>query len=250
MAIEELEGIIQEEEDLQIRTRGLTKYFGRHLALRGIDLQVPKNQRLTLFGTNGAGKTTLLKILATLLKPSSGTVEVAGWDIQDHSVDIRKSIGVVSHHTMLYDDLTAYENLKYYGRMYGIPDTEERIRDVLDKVGLSSRVHDRARTLSRGMQQRLSIARALMHNPEIMLLDEPETGLDQHATLMLGEMLDISGYSERTTIMSSHNLERGFDLADRIVILNRGSIVFDERKGSVDLVDVQESYSQYSGAIR
>ena len=250
MAIEEQEGKVPEEQDLQIRTRGLTKYFGRHLALRGIDLQVPRNQRLTLFGTNGAGKTTLLKILSTLLKPSSGTVEVAGWDIQDHSVAIRKSIGVVSHHTMLYDDLTAYENLKYYGRMYGILDLEERIGEVLDKVGLSSRIHDRVRTLSRGMQQRLSIARALMHNPEIMLLDEPETGLDQHATLMLGEMLDISGCSERTTIMSSHNLERGFELADRIVILNRGSIVFDELSGSLDLLDVQEAYSQYGGAIR
>jgi ABC-type multidrug transport system ATPase subunit len=235
-------------EALAIEVKGITKSFGNHLALRGVDLGVKKGEFLTLFGPNGAGKTTLIKVLTTLLKPSAGSVRIAGLDIHDSSVTILRKIGVVSHQTFLYDELTAYENLKFYGKMYDVTNLEERIYDLITKVGLASRLHDRVRTLSRGMQQRLSIARAMIHNPSIILLDEPETGLDQYASAMLGEILNTLSTGEQTMVMTTHNLERGLEMGNRIAILAEGKIVYQESKQALNLGSLQEAYYQYTGA--
>ncbi len=229
-----------------IEVQGLTKSFGNHLALNGVDLKVKKGGFLTVFGPNGAGKTTLIKVLATLSRPLAGTVRMAGLDLRDNSTEIRRKIGVVTHQTFLYEDLTAYENLKFYGRMYGVPNLEKQIHEVIAMVGLTARLHQRVRTLSRGLQQRLSIARAVLHNPTIMLLDEPETGLDQHATGMLREVLD--GLHERTVVMTTHNLERGLEMGDHMVILDQGKVVYEERKESLDIASLQETYHLYTGA--
>ncbi len=233
-----------------IEVQGLTKSFGNHLALKGIELRVREGEFLTIFGPNGSGKTTLIKVLATIMKPSSGRVRVAGFDLQDSPVPIRRKIGVVSHQTFLYDNLTAFENLKFYGRMYDVPHLEERIREVITRVGLASRLHHQVGTLSRGMQQRLSIARAVLHHPSIMLLDEPETGLDEYAMAMLGEMLDTLSAEVGTLIMTTHHLEYGLEMGDQVAILAGGRIVYQESKQSLDVNSLRQTYYHFTGAKR
>jgi len=199
-----------------IQVQGLTKSFGNHLALRGIDLEVRPGEFVVIFGPNGAGKTTLIKVLATIMNPSSGEIMVGGLNPRNNAEEIRSRIGVVTHQTFLYSNLTAYENLAFYSRMYDVPRLKERIHEVVAMVGMTSRLYDRVSTLSRGMQQRLSIARSLLHKPAVMLLDEPETGLDQQATSMLWQILQTEEEEKRTVILTTHNLERGFELGRRL----------------------------------
>lgn len=206
-----------------------------------------KGKVLTILGPNGAGKTTLIKVLATLLKPSAGSIKIAGLDIRDGSVQIRRNIGIVGHQTYLYDELTAYENLKFYGNMYDVPNLDERIHHIISEIGLETRLHDRVSTLSRGMQQRLSIARATIHNPPIILLDEPETGLDQYASKILVEILDALYSSKRTVVMATHNLERGLQIGNHVIILSEGKIAYEESKQSLNLASLQEAYQHYTG---
>lgn len=225
-----------------IEIRGLVKSFGHKAVLRGIDLEVTDGQFLTLVGPNGAGKTTLIRILATLSKATAGTVLIDGFDLADDSVDIRRHTGLVSHQTLLYGDLTPDENLRFYGRMYDVPDLEDRIGVVLRQVGLEGRRHDPVRTFSRGMQQRLSIARAILHQPSILLLDEPDTGLDQHAAEMLHELLASVGTEGRTVLMTTHNLERGLSMGDRVAILAGGRIAYQAEREKLDLAAFREMY--------
>ena len=160
-----------------VEARGLEKVFGEQHALRGIDLTVSQGECLVIFGPNGAGKTTLLKILSTLVKPSAGSVRLDGIDIRTKPTQVRSRLSLVGNQTFLYDNLTVFENLKFYGKMYGVADLEKRIREVISWVQLDSRLHDRAGTLSRGLQQRASFARAVLHDPPFLFLDEPDVGL-------------------------------------------------------------------------
>jgi len=230
-----------------IEAKGLSKSFGGLFALKGIDLSVNEGECVALFGPNGAGKTTLIKVLTTLSRPANGKVLIAGEDIKKNAVAVRRRIGVVSHQTFLYDNLTAYENLKFYGKMYDVPDLEQRIVEVITKVGLESRLRDRVGIFSRGMQQRLSIARAILHDPPIMLLDEPETGLDEQARSTLSELLKTLVAGNRTVLLTTHNLEWGFGLADRLAILVKGKIVYEDSKQSLDLTTFRETYNRYVG---
>ncbi|GAG30174.1 unnamed protein product, partial [marine sediment metagenome] len=200
-----------------IEIKGLTKSFGNHLALRGIDFGVRQGEFVVILGPNGAGKTTLIKVLATIMNPSSGRVLIGGLNPKNDAGEIRRQIGVVTHQTFLYSNLTAYENLEFYSRMYDVPRSKERIHEVVAMVGMTSRLHDRVGTLSRGMQQRLSIARSLLHKPTIMLLDEPEMGLDQQAISVLWEILQAEEEGKRTIIHTTHSLERGLELCDRLL---------------------------------
>ena len=227
-----------------IEARGLEKSFGERRALRGIDLQVGHGECLVIFGPNGAGKTTLLKILATLLKPSAGSVRLDGIDIRDKPAQIRRKISMVSHQTFLYDNLTVYENLKFYGKMYDVADLEQRIREVASWVQLESRLHDRAGTLSRGLQQRASMARAVLHNPSILFLDEPYVGLDPHASTMVKDTLCSINSGSRTVVITTHNLERGLELADRIIILDRGKVVYQESRHAISETDFLKIYNR------
>ena len=232
---------------MAIEVNGITKKFGKKPVLRGIDLVLKDGESLTILGPNGAGKTTLLKILSTLLRPSTGSVKIAGLDLKGNPIEIRRKIGVVSHQTFLYDELTASENLKFYGKMYDVPDLEERIHNLISMVDLESRINDRVRTLSRGMQQRISIARALIHDPSILLLDEPETGLDQSASALLTEILDDPDAGKRTVVMTTHNLERGLEIGNRIAILAEGKIAYEESKQSLNITSLKEAYCHYTG---
>lgn len=228
--------------DWAIEIQGLTKSFGDHLALRGLDLKVMRGESVVIFGPNGAGKTTLIKVLATIMRPSSGKILINGLNLGDNAEDIRRRIGIVTHQTFLYSNLTAYENMEFYGRMFDVPRQKERIHEVVAMVGMTPRLYDRIGTLSRGMQQRLSIARCLLHKPSIILLDEPETGLDQQAISLLWGLLQAEGEEKRSIILTTHNLERGLELCDRLLILVQGKIAFEGTRQALDLAGLKQVY--------
>jgi len=207
-----------------ITVKKLVKRFGLKAVLRGLDFDVQPGEFVALLGPNGAGKTTFLRILASLSRPSLGNVMVAGYQLPNEAAAVRTRLGVVSHLPLLYGDLTAEENLRFYGRMYNIDALDARITEVLEMVGLENRRRDLVRTYSRGMQQRLAIGRAVLHNPEVMLFDEPYTGLDQDASSMLDEVLKTVAAKGRTVVMTSHDLARAEDLATRFDILSLGVI--------------------------
>ncbi|HEY52515.1 MAG TPA: heme ABC exporter ATP-binding protein CcmA [Caldilineae bacterium] len=230
-----------------IRIAGLRKAFGRHRVLRGIDIDIEAGSSVILLGPNGAGKTTMLRILATLSKATSGDVQIAGVSVNDNAEGIRRYLGMVSHSPLLYGDLSAEENLTFYARLYGVSENDGRRDDLLQRVGLHHRRKDLVRTYSRGMVQRLAIARALLHNPPILLLDEPDTGLDPQAAEMMTDLLREIGGSERTIVMTTHHLERGLELADRVLILSGGRLVFDERISGLSYGDLRPLYDQYVG---
>ncbi|MDR3577542.1 MAG: heme ABC exporter ATP-binding protein CcmA [Anaerolineaceae bacterium] len=207
-----------------IEVRGLVKRFGAKTVLRGMDFQVETGQFVALLGPNGAGKTTFLRILASLARPNFGQISIAGYSLPNQAAEVRRQLGVVSHQPLLYGDLSAEENLRFYGRMYGVDPLDKRISQVLDLIGLNARRRDLVRTFSRGMQQRLAIGRAILHDPQVLLLDEPHTGLDQDACEMLDTLLRQVGASGRTVLMTSHDLARAAGLAARFDVLSRGKI--------------------------
>ncbi len=236
------------EEDYVIEVRGLTKRFGYKTVLKGVELSLQSGECLALFGPNGAGKTTLIRILSSLMRPTSGEVLVGGYDSKNEGEEVRRAIGVISHNTFLYDNLTAFENLKFYGRMYDVKGLKERIEEVLDLVGLKERTHERVQTFSRGMQQRLSIARAILHEPAILLLDEPYAGLDQNGMEVFRGILEGFREGGKTTIMTSHDLQRGLEMCSRVAILHSGVIVYSEDIASIMMGDFQDIYSRYTKA--
>jgi heme exporter protein A len=226
-----------------IETRKLAKAFGLKPVLRGVDLTVEPGQLTVLLGPNGAGKTTLLRILATLSRPTAGQVRVAGWPLPSGAAEARQRLGVVLHHPLLYGDLTAEENLRFYARLYGLDRPAERIEEELIQAGLTARRHDLVRTYSRGMQQRLAIARASLHGPSVWLLDEPYTGLDLAASDRLDERLRAAARRGSAVLMTTHDLARGLPLADRVLILARGVIAFAGRRGEFDPTEFTRTYA-------
>jgi heme exporter protein A len=202
----------------------LVKRFGLKTVLRGVDFKVSSGEFVALLGPNGAGKTTFLRILGSLSRPSLGEVRIAGYRLPSQAPAVRRKLGVVSHLPLLYGDLTAEENLRFYGRMYSLSKLHGRIDEVLDMVGLFTRKRDLVRTFSRGMQQRLAIGRAVLHDPEVILFDEPHTGLDQEACTMLDNVLRQVAARNRTVVMTSHDLARVVDLASRFDVLSYGKI--------------------------
>jgi heme exporter protein A len=208
-----------------IKVRKLVKRFGLKTVLKGMDFEVEEGEFVGLLGPNGAGKTTFLRILSSLSRPSLGDVRIAGYRLPHQATAVRRRLGVLSHQPLLYGDLTAEENLRFYGKMYAVENPDSRIDEVLQLVDLSHRRNDLLRTYSRGMQQRLAIARSVIHDPDILLLDEPYTGLDQDACAMLDEVLQEIAVQGRTIVMTSHDLARVADLASRFDVLSRGKIV-------------------------
>lgn len=231
-----------ETQSTVIAVTGLTKTFGNLYALRNLSFSLNKGEFLTIFGPNGAGKTTLIRILSTITKASSGEIKIADLSFEDDSEKIRRQIGVIAHQTFLYENLTAEENLRFYGKLYDVKNLSRKIETILSEVGLELRKRDFVRTFSRGMQQRLAIARAMLHEPSILLLDEPYTGLDQHASGMLTDWLNRLRSSEQTIIMVTHDLEQGMELADRIAILVEGQLVFNQEQRGVDVKKFRQTY--------
>ncbi len=209
-----------------IKVEGLEKAFGDRPVLWGLDLTVGWGECLGLLGANGAGKTTLLRILSTQVKADAGAVEVAGYDLRRRPDSVRRRVGVVAHDTFLYDDLTCLENLVYYGRLFGLEEPRLRAEEALERVGLADRAIQRVRLLSHGMQKRVSIARAILHQPPVLLLDEPESGLDRGSVAVLEDLLTEWTASGRTVVMSTHNIEMGFSWASKVGLLVDGRIHF------------------------
>lgn len=216
-----------------IEVNQLIKRFGPKIVLRQLDFQVNAGEFVALLGPNGAGKTTFLRILSSLAQPTLGEVLIAGYRLPEQAAAVRRHLGVVSHQPLLYGDLSAEENLTFYGRMYAIKNLKNRIQEMLQLVGLAPRQRDLVRTFSRGMQQRLAIARAILHDPDVLLLDEPHTGLDQDACDMLDQVLQQVAIRGRTVVMTSHDLARVEDLASRFDVLNRGKICASTPRSSL-----------------
>ena len=202
--------MIHERAGYAIEVEGLEKSYREWPVLWNLDLTVPVGvSPLALFGANGAGKTTLLRILSTSVRADSGRVRVAGCDLLRQTSEAHRRIGVVGHRSFLYEDLTPRENLTYYSRLYGIADREARVNAVLERVGLSSRADHRVRSLSNGMQKRAAIARAILHQPDVLLLDEPEAGLDRDSRRMLGKLLAEWTAGGRSVAFTTHDIELG-----------------------------------------
>jgi len=233
---------------LAIEIKGISKAFGRNAVLRNLDLHVPEGEFLTIFGPNGAGKTTLIKILATLARPDSGQIRILGMRLGVENNNIRRFIGVVMHNTLLYGELTGYENLAFYAKMFGLSPISKRVHQAAAQMGMTTRLHQRVRTLSHGMQKRFSIARALLHDPPVLFLDEPESGLDQEALGMLEDALVRRDGSRRTVLMTTHNVERGIALADRVAIIVNGRISYVDDGKTLDVKSFREAYLRSTGA--
>jgi heme ABC exporter ATP-binding subunit CcmA len=231
-----------------VETQSLSKSFGNFKALRGVDLSVPAGGTLAVFGPNGAGKTTLIKILASIMRPTSGKIMIDGLELADNAEKLRARIGLVAHQSYLYGNLSAEENLDFYARMYGVTDRPKRISAVLELVGLAPRRHDRFSTFSRGMQQRMALARALLHKPSVLLLDEPETGLDQQGLDALWGIIRREEAGRRTIVFTSHNFERALGVCDSVVIMERGRIAFREQACNLNLDILRQKYSECAQA--
>jgi len=217
-----------------IEVHKLSKRFGLRTVLRALDFRVDSGEFVALLGPNGAGKTTFLRILASLSRPTLGQVRISGYYLPAQAAAVRCRLGVVSHLPLLYGDLTAEENLRFYGKLYGVLNIDRRSIEVLDLVGLSPRRRDLVRTFSRGMQQRLAIGRAIFHNPDVILFDEPHTGLDQDACVMLDSVLKEVASLGHTIVMTSHDLARAADLASRFDVLSRGTITASVHRSEID----------------
>lgn len=222
----------------------LNKTFGRKQVLTGIDLQIGQGESLALVGPNGAGKTTLLRILATLCKATSGEVTIGGCDISSHAAPVRKMLGFVAPQTLLYGGLTAFENLVFYGKLYGIPNPDARAEQVLIQLDLDGYKDELVRTFSSGMQQRLAIGRALLHDPQVLLLDEAFNTLDQTAGLQLENLLQELQCQGKVLLLASHDLSRAATLCGRCIMLDRGRVRADISLDGCSPEELKNIYDQ------
>ena len=223
---------------MALRISHLTKRFGTYRAVSDLTLQIEKGQFVSLFGPNGAGKTTLLKLVAGLLKPTSGTISLRF----NGSGPERRNVGYVSHQSLLYQEMTGLENLLFYSRLYGIARPRKRSRRVLEKMGLSGTGEQLVREYSRGMKQRLTLGRALLHEPRLLLLDEPYVGLDQQGNRLLTSILRSLKDGDHTALLVTHNLSEGLELCDRVLIQHRGSLVYDRASDGLGRRGVETAY--------
>lgn len=232
-------------ESVPIYVQGLVKSFDGKPVLRKLDLQVRRGERYVLFGSNGSGKTTLLKSLAGIARPDDGTIHIMGLDTRTQGPMLRKHIGFVTHQPLLYEDLTGRENLRFYGKMYQVTDLNHRIKAIGGQLEVGRFLDLRVRTLSHGMKKRLAIARALLHDPSILLLDEPETGLDEVALSLLDKTMFSREETSRTILMTTHSLERGLRFGNRIGFLTQGRLTYDKPRDASNLTELREIFHMY-----
>ena len=230
-----------------VEISGLRVVLGDQPVLRGVDLAVPRGMRLALVGPNGAGKSTLLRVVAGLIRPESGEVRIDGTSLADDPWQARRAIGLVGHHAMLHPDLTARENLRFYADLYGLDAVEARIDAALQRFGLTGRANTRAATLSRGLLQRQALARALIHEPIVLLLDEAETGLDARAQEWLHAAL-LDRQRQRTVLLTSHDLAFVLQVADEVAFLRAGRLVGRVQTAGLCAQELRERYADVLAA--
>ena len=226
----------------RLEAKGLVRRFSRLRAVDGITFDLQAGELLTIFGPNGAGKTTLLNILAGVICPDEGQVLLDGNVVVGSERQWRKEFGLVTHQTMLYDRLTAVENLSFYSKLFSLEDSERRIRDALEDLKIKEVADQPVGSLSRGFQQRIALARALLHDPKILLLDEPYIGLDLYASRLLRDLISQLKDGERTVVLVTHNFGQGLELADRIAIQVSGQFIFTGSSDGVELTEFEEFY--------
>jgi heme exporter protein A len=231
-----------------ISVSGLTKRYGYRLVLRDLDLHVGRGEIVALLGPNGAGKSTLLRILATLSRPTFGQVELAGFSLPTHAASARAYIGYLGHQPLLYEDLTGEQNLYFFASLYRVPRARNRVDELLDLVGLETRRKEQVRTFSRGMQQRLGVARAVLAKPKILLLDEPHSGLDKSGAAMIDKLLRDTTQKGSAVLIATHDQNRALALTKRIEILAAGSLVTVGRRPSKAQLSAQYDRAQRANA--
>ncbi len=225
-----------------IQIRAVHKSYGRKRVLNNISLSVAAGSVTALMGANGAGKSTLMRIVAGLAKADRGEVTLGGASLKKAGHELRRYIGLVAHAPLLYDQLSAEENLRFFASLYDLVDPGPRIETVLRSVELWSRRRDAVRTYSRGMTQRLAIARAILHDPPVLLLDEPDTGLDPASADLLAELIRTLGTANRAVLLTTHHVERALAWADRICLLRAGSIDFEQPAAALTAVELRALY--------
>ena len=222
-----------------IQVNGVHKRFGRKRVLAGVNLAVEQGQVMALLGANGAGKSTLMRMIAGLAKPDRGDVVLGGVSLRKAGHELRRYIGLVTHAPLLYDNLNALDNLRFFAQLYDIQEPDARIEAGLQAVDLWPRRRDAVRTYSRGMIQRLAIARAILHDPPVLLLDEPDTGLDPTSAEKLAGLIRTFGAANRAILLTTHNLERARTWADSVSFLEDGKIAFQEAAGDLSEADLR-----------
>jgi heme exporter protein A len=225
-----------------LEATGLTREYGSVVAVNGIDLALGAGEFLSVFGPNGAGKSSLLGMLGGAMRPTRGEVRIRGSRLAYGDPTWRRRVGILSHRGFLYGRLTAEENLRFYGRLFGLTDLDDRVPERLERVGLADRAAFQARQLSHGMRQRLALARALLHDPDVVLLDEPYTGLDPSAATLLRGVLTELRDGRRTVVMVTHNLSQGLELATRVAIQVAGRFAWTAPKGDIDETHFERRY--------
>ena len=220
----------------------ITKRFGHRMVLNGLDLNLQPGEVVTIFGPNGAGKTTLIQILSTLIKPTSGTLHIGGVDAFAETLRVRPSLGLVVHEPLAYLEFSPYENLKFFGQLYKLDGLEQRIADLLDEVQLTSYAHEPVKIFSRGMTQRFMIAKALIHDPTLLLFDEPFSGLDLAAKQFVLKRIDQERSHGKGIILTTHNTELGFHAGSRFHFLLNGQIETVAEKEDIGLEALSREY--------
>jgi len=229
-----------------ININSISKAFTTRLVLNNINLLVPRAQAVCICGVNGAGKSTLLRVVAGLLQPDHGSVQLNGYNVTEEPEKTKPKVGVILHKSMVYPNLTIMENLSFFADLYGIEKSSDRINELLKDVGLSSYRYDIAGVLSRGMLQRLSIARALVHQPNVLLADEPFTGLDVEACQYLFSVLTDFTKNDGTIIMTTHDINIAMKCCNRVVVLDKGRLIFDAETNDLDIDSFAHDYLSYA----
>ncbi len=227
-----------------LEIKGLKKSYHLKPIIRGIDIELDQGKCMALLGANGAGKTTLLRILACLTRPEAGSVRIQGLDTKHDAQQIRMLVGFVGHQPNLYNELTVMENLLYFGRMYSVKQARERVTMLLQRVGLMRRSGERVATLSRGQLQRLSLARALLHAPRLLLLDEPDAGLDDEGIALLEELMREHAEHAGTTVFTTHNFERAITFSDQVCMLSAGRVVYQQESNAVEAGGIKQAFQE------
>jgi heme exporter protein A len=235
--------------DITINIDSVSKAFGARLVLKNINFAVTSPQSVLLCGVNGAGKSTLLGIIAGLLQPDRGLVSLCGYSVSNDPEKAKPQLGVISHKPMVYPELTVMENLSFFADLYGVKNSSDRIDELLEQIGIAAYKYDRADILSRGLLQRLAIARALVHSPKILLADEPFAGLDteacEHLISILTNFVDDSG----TVLMTTHNTRIGLRCCRRILVLDKTDLIFDADAGDIDTDRFSKDFVAYAGGV-
>ena len=232
--------------DTAINVKSVSKAFDTRIVLKNINIEIQTAQTVLVCGINGAGKSTLLRIIAGLLQPDHGSIELSGFNIKKDPEKAKSKFGMISHKSMVYPELTVLENLSFFATLYGVKDSNTQITELLNNVGLSPYRYDKAGILSRGLLQRLAIARALVHQPTLLLADEPFTGLDNQASGHLINVLEEFNNNRGTIVMTTHDIDVGLRCCSRVVVLNNSNLIYDAMTSDIDKADFSKDYLSYA----